>query len=211
MVKPTIKTKNSSQARLGRLAKAGTTGKKRTASSKNIALQIINKQKRSQGSSSNITNLAAATRDNNNDSIVDQDIDVDVVLAGVPNHSFLSPQKLQGDVLDEGEVDDGNNHLGVEYNATVYDGRENSVAPVHQAGLSASPSSANVAACIGLDLPTHSKNGLIAAANEALRVQKSLERDIAALQQTMLSMRNQSQIHSSAISGYQIGALVVAK
>ena len=95
MVKPTIKTKNSSQARLGRLAKAGTTGKKRTASSKNIALQIINKQKRSQGSSSNITNLAAATRDNNNDSIVDQDIDVDVVLAGVPNHSFLSPQKLQ--------------------------------------------------------------------------------------------------------------------
>jgi hypothetical protein len=48
---------------------------------------------------------------------------------------------------------------------------------------------------------------LIAAANEAMRVQKSLKCEVAALQQTMLSMRNQSQINSSAISGYQEGAL----
>ena len=33
---------------------------------------------------------------------------------------------------------------------------------------------------------------MIAAANEAMRVQKSLEREVAALQQTMLSMQNQS-------------------
>ena len=52
---------------------------------------------------------------------------------------------------------------------------------------------------------------MIAAANEAMRVQKSLEREVAALQQTMLSMRNQSQINSTAISGYQEGALVVGK
>ena len=50
---------------------------------------------------------------------------------------------------------------------------------------------------------------MIAAANEAMRVQKSLEYEVAALQQTMLSMQNQSQINSSAISGYQEGALVV--
>ena len=54
--------------------------------------------------------------------------------------------------------------------------------------------------------------GLIAAAaNEALRVQRSLECEVAALQQTMLSMQNQSQINSSAISGYQDGAFVVGK
>ena len=52
---------------------------------------------------------------------------------------------------------------------------------------------------------------MIAAANEAMRVQKSLEREVAALQQTMLSMRNQSQINSSAISGYQEGSFVVGK
>ena len=52
---------------------------------------------------------------------------------------------------------------------------------------------------------------MIAAANEALRVQRSLEHDVAALQQTMLSMRNQSQINSSAISGYHEGALLVGK
>ena len=52
---------------------------------------------------------------------------------------------------------------------------------------------------------------MIAAANEALRVQRSLEREVAALQQTMLSMQNQSQINSSAISGYQEGAFVVGK
>jgi hypothetical protein len=46
---------------------------------------------------------------------------------------------------------------------------------------------------------------LIAAANEAIRVQKSLECEVAALQQTMLSMQNQSQINKSAISGYQAG------
>jgi hypothetical protein len=52
---------------------------------------------------------------------------------------------------------------------------------------------------------------LIAAANEALRVQRSLECEDAALQQTMLTMQNQSQINSSAISGYQEGAFVVGK
>jgi hypothetical protein len=52
---------------------------------------------------------------------------------------------------------------------------------------------------------------LIAAANEAMRVQRSLECEVAALQETMLSMQNQSQINSSAISGYQEGALVVGK
>ena len=95
----------------------------------------------------------------------------------------------------------------MEYNATVYDGRENSVAAVHQARLSASPSSANVAASLAPDLSTLSRNGLIAAANGAMRVQKSLEREVAVLQQTMLSMQNQSQINSSAFSGYQEGAL----
>ena len=44
-----------------------------------------------------------------------------------------------------------------------------------------------------------------------MRVQKSLECEVAALQQTMLSIRNQSQINNSAISGYQEGALVVGK
>jgi hypothetical protein len=52
---------------------------------------------------------------------------------------------------------------------------------------------------------------LIAAANEAMKVQRSLECEVAALQQTMLSMQNQSQINSSAISGYQAGAFVVCK
>ena len=99
---------------------------------KNIALLISNKQKKSRGSSSNITYLAAATHDNDTDSIVDQDDDV--VLADVPNHSFLSLQKLQGDVLDDDLDDDNNNNdndnndndnnFGVEYNTTVYDGRE---------------------------------------------------------------------------------------
>jgi hypothetical protein len=124
------------QAKLGSLAKAGTTGKKRSASSKNIAPLISNKQKKSRGSSSDATNLAAATHDNDTDSIVDQDDDDHVVLAGVPNHSFLSPQALQGEVIvdDLDDDDNGNdNHFGMEYNATVYDGRENSVAAVHQA------------------------------------------------------------------------------
>ena len=67
-----------------------------------------------------------------------------------------------------------------------------SVAAVSQARLSASPSSANVAASIAPDVSTLSRNGLIAAANEAMRVQRSLEHEVAALQQTMLSMRNQS-------------------
>ena len=95
----------------------------------------------------------------------------------------------------------------MEYNATVYEGRENTVAAVHLSRLSASPSSANVAASIAPDLSTLSRNGLIAAANEAMGVQKSVECEVAALQQTMLSMQNQSQINSSAISGYQEGAL----
>ena len=141
---------------------------------KNTVALISNKQKKSQGSSSNATNLAAATHDNDTDSIADQD--VDVVLAGIPNHSSLSQQKLQGEVLDNNEnnEDDDNNenddHFGMEYNATVYDGRESSIAVVHQARLSASPISANVAASIASDLSTLSRNGLIAAANEALRV-----------------------------------------
>ena len=99
----------------------------------------------------------------------------------------------------------------MEYNATVYDGRENTVAAVHQARLSASPSLADAAASIAPDLSTLSRNGLIAAANEAMSVQRSLEREVAALQETMLSMQNQSQINTSAISGYQEGAFVVGK
>ena len=213
MAKPASKTKKTIQAKLSSLTKAGTKGKKRSASLKNIAPPISNKQKKIWGSSSNATNLAAATHDNNTYSIVDQD--VHVVLAGIPNHSFLSPQALQGDILDDDDnkEDDNNNnnnddnHFGMEYNATVYDGRENSVAAVHQARLSASPSSANVAASIAPDLSTLSRNGLIAAANEAVRVQRSLECEVAALQQTMLSMWNQSQINSSAFLGYQEGAL----
>ena len=184
---------------------------------KNIAATISNKQKKSQGSSSNATNLAAATHDNNTDSIVDQDDDV--VLAGVPNHSFLPPQKLQHDVLDddldeEDNDDDSNNnddHFREEYNATAYDERENTVATVHQARLSASLSSANVPASIAPDCTILSRYGLIAVANEALRVQICLKHEVAALQQTMLSMQNQSQINSSAISGYQEGVFVVGK
>ena len=221
MAKPASKTKKTIQAKLGSLAKAGITGKKRSASSNNIAAPFTNKQKKRQGSSIDATNLAAATHDNNTYSIDDQDDDV--VIAGVPNHSFLSPQKLQGEVLenDEDNNDDNNDdddndndddgHFGMEYNATVYDGRENTVAAVHQARLSASPSSANVAASIAPDLSTLSRNGLIATANEAMRVQRSLEHEVAALQQTMLSMQNQSQINNSAISGYQEGALLVGK
>ena len=85
MAKPTSKTKKTIQARLGSLAKAGTTGKKRSASLKNIAPPISNKQKKSRGSSIDATNLGAATHDNDTDSIVDQDDDDDVVLAGIPN------------------------------------------------------------------------------------------------------------------------------
>jgi hypothetical protein len=219
MAKPTSMTKKTIQAKLGSLTKAGTKGKKRSASLKNIALPISNKQKKSQGSSSNATNLAATTHDKDTDSIVDQDDGDHVVLAGIPNHSFLSLQALQGDILDDGDnkEDDNNDddndddHFGMEYNATVNDGRENSVAAVYQARLSATHSSANVTASIAPDLSTLSRNGLIAATNEAMRVQKSLEREVAALQQTMLSMQNQSQINTSAISGYQEGALVMGK
>ena len=85
----------------------------------------------------------------------------------------------------------------MEYNAAVYDERENSVAAVHQARLSASPSRANVAASIAPDPSTLSRNGLIAAANEAMRVQRSLQHEVAALPQTMLSMWNQSKINNS--------------
>ena len=52
---------------------------------------------------------------------------------------------------------------------------------------------------------------MIATANEAMRAQRSLECEVAALQQTMLSMQNQLQINNSAISGYQEGVLVVGK
>ena len=210
MVKPASKTKKTIQAKLGSLTKAGTTGKKRSASLKNITAPISNNQKKSQCSSSSATNLAAATHDNNTDSIDDQDNNV--VLAGIPNHSFLSLQKQQDDVLDDDKDDDNDNnsddnHSGENYIATVYDGGKSNVAVVHQARLSASTSSANIAASIAPDLSTLSRNGLIAAANEALRVQRSLEHEVAALQETMLSMRNQSQINTSAILGYQEGAL----
>ena len=205
--------------RHGNLVKAGTKEKKRSASLKNIAPPISIKQKKSRGSSIDATNLAAATHDNKTDSIVDQDDDDHVVHAGIPNHSFLSPQALQGDILDnddnkeddDNDNDDNDNndddgHFGMEYNTTVYDGRENTVAAVHQARLSTRPSLTDVGASIAPDLSTLSRNGLIAAANEAMRVQKSLEHEVAALQHTMLSMQNQSQINSSAISGYQEGA-----
>ena len=87
-------------------------------------LLLLARKKRSQGSSSNITNLAAANHDNNTDSIDDQNDDV--VLAGVPNHSFPYLQVSQGDIidddLDDDEVNEHNDPLGVEYNATAYDG-----------------------------------------------------------------------------------------
>ena len=59
-------------------------------------------------------------------------------------------------------MDDNNDdgHFGMEYNATVYDGRENTVAAVHQARLSACSSSENVAASIAPDLSTLSRNGM---------------------------------------------------
>ena len=68
---------------------------------KNTVALISNKQKKSQHYSSNATNLATASYDNDTDSIVDQD--VDVVMAGVPNHSFLSLLELQGEVFDNDE------------------------------------------------------------------------------------------------------------
>ena len=76
MAKPTSKTKKTIQAKLGNLAKAGTKGKKRSASLKNIAPPIRKQKKRSQGSSSDATNLAAATHDNDTDSVVDQDEEI---------------------------------------------------------------------------------------------------------------------------------------
>ena len=133
-----------------------------------MQLPISNKQKKSRGSSIDATNLAAATHDNDTDSIADQDDDDHDVLASIPNHSFLSPQALEGEVFDDDLDDDNDNdndnnddgHFGMEYNATIYDGRENSVAAVHQARLSASPSSANVPASIDPDLSTLSRNGM---------------------------------------------------
>ena len=62
------------------------------------------------------------------------------------------------DDLDDDDND--GNHFGIECNTTVYDGREKSVAAVHQARLSASPSSAYVAASIAPNLSTLSRNGL---------------------------------------------------
>ena len=61
---------------------------------------------------------------------------------------------------DNDDNNDDDNHFGMVYNATVYDGRENTVAAIHQARLSASPSSANVAASIAPDLSTLSRNGM---------------------------------------------------
>ena len=119
MAKTASKTKKTIQAKLGSLTKAGTKGKKRSASLKYIALPIRNKQKKSQGSSINATNLAAATHDNDTDSIVDQHDDDHVVLAGIPNHSFLSLQALQGDILDnyddkEDEDDNDDDDNGID-------------------------------------------------------------------------------------------------
>ena len=99
---------------------------------------------------------------------------------------------------DDDNDNDDDNHFGVENNATVYDGRGNSVAAVHQSRLSASPILANVAVSIAPGLTTLSRNGLIAAANEAMRVQKSLEHEVEAFQKTMLSMWNQSQVNNAA-------------
>ena len=71
---------------------------------------------------------------------------------------------MQGDVVDLNDDNDNDNNnndcFGVEYNATVYDGRENSVATVHLSRLSASPSLANVTASIAPDLSTLSRNGM---------------------------------------------------
>ena len=89
---------------------------------------------------------------------------------------------MQGDILDNdlNDNDNNDNHFGEEYNATVYDGGgKNTVAAVYEARLSAIPSSANVAASIAPDLSTLSRNELIAAANEAMRVHKSLEHEVA--------------------------------
>ena len=61
--------------------------------------------------------------------ILDED---HVVLAGIPNHSFLSPQALEGEVFDD-DLDDDNDdnnddddndndddgHFGMEYNAMM--------------------------------------------------------------------------------------------
>ena len=109
MAKPTSKTKKTIQAKFGSIAKAGTKGKKRSSSLKNIAPPISNKLKKSQGSSSNITNLTAVIHDKDTDSIVDQDDDDHVVLASIPNHSFLSLQALQGEVIDDDLDDDDDN------------------------------------------------------------------------------------------------------
>jgi hypothetical protein len=104
------------------------------------------------------------------------------------------------DDLDDDNDDNSNNdnddHFGMEYNATVYDGRENSVAAVHQARLSTSPSNANVTANIAPDPSTLCWSELIAAAKEALRVQRLLDRELAVLQETILSIQNQSQINN---------------
>ena len=61
---------------------------------------------------------------------------------------------------DDNHNNSNDDQFGVEYNATVYDGRENSVAAVHQARLSASPSLADAGAIIAPDLYTLSRNGL---------------------------------------------------
>ena len=63
---------------------------------------------------------------------------------------------MKGEVLDDDLDDDNDNndnndnnnnddHFGMEYNTTVYDGRENTVAAIHLSRLSTSPSLANVA------------------------------------------------------------------
>ena len=71
MVKPASKTKNTSQTRLGSVAKASMTGMKRSMPSKNIAAPISDKQKKSWGSSSHVTSLATTSIDKDADYIVD--------------------------------------------------------------------------------------------------------------------------------------------
>jgi hypothetical protein len=105
---------------------------------------------------------------------------------------------MQREVLDDDLDDDDNdnkkkndNHFGVKYNATIYDGKENYVAAVHLSRLSASPSFENADASIAPNLSNFFRNVLIAVVNDALRVQRSLECDVAALQQEILSIQNQ--------------------
>ena len=109
--------------------------------SKNIAASISDKEKKSWGSSSHVTSLATTSTDKDADYIVDQDVDVDVILAGAPIHSLLSQQELEGGILDDDldEESNKNNPLEVVYNASVYAGGKTllllSIKPDYQLAL----------------------------------------------------------------------------